>query len=155
MRRRPERPFPDRIANVMHQETPSPRMAPDAIHLDGASQDAALHGDAEAADYPADGKTGGNGRLCIVTRESLPVEDLIRFVAGPDGHVVPDIKRQLPGRGCWVTARRSMVDQAIKRKLFARGLKAQVKAQGGPVYNRLIQGRSGGARSCRALRVSC
>ncbi|OLP59307.1 DNA-binding protein [Xaviernesmea oryzae] len=87
-----------------------------------------------------DGKTEGNGRLCIVTRQSLPADDLIRFVAAPDGSVVPDIKRRLPGRGCWVTARRSMIDQAVKRKLFARGLKAQVKADAdlGETVDRLL-----------------
>ncbi|WP_425356482.1 RNA-binding protein [Xaviernesmea rhizosphaerae] len=113
---------------------------PERLAPAGASQDAALPGDEDTVDYPADGKTGGNGRLCIVTRESLPVEALIRFVAGPDGQVVPDLKRQLPGRGCWVTARRSMVDQAVKRKLFARGLKAPVKAAEdlGEVVDRLL-----------------
>jgi uncharacterized protein len=51
---------------------------------------------------------------------------MIRFVAGPDMSVVPDLKRQLPGRGCWVTADRAHVDTAVARKLFARGLKAEV-----------------------------
>ena len=35
-----------------------------------------------------------------------PVDELIRFVVGPDG-VVPDLKRKLPGRGLWVTAERA------------------------------------------------
>ena len=42
-------------------------------------------------------------RMCIVTREVRPIADLIRFVAGPDGELVPDIKARLPGRGVWVT----------------------------------------------------
>ena len=70
-----------------------------------------------------------NDRTCIVTRESGSVEEMIRFVAGPDGSVVPDLKRNLPGRGCWVGAKRHLVDEAIKRKLFARGLKESVTAQ--------------------------
>ena len=64
-----------------------------------------------------------NGRMCIVTRQGGTPETLIRFVAGPDGRVVPDLKKQLPGRGCWVTAERAIVEKAIARKLFARGLK--------------------------------
>ncbi|MEP4104459.1 MAG: DUF448 domain-containing protein, partial [Nitratireductor sp.] len=40
-------------------------------------------------------------RTCIVTRRTVEPEDLIRFVAGPDMSVVPDLKRNLPGRGCW------------------------------------------------------
>ncbi|HEV7253242.1 MAG TPA: RNA-binding protein [Mesorhizobium sp.] len=69
-----------------------------------------------------------NDRTCIVTREAREADDLIRFVAGPDGSVVPDLKRTLPGRGCWVTATRVAVDKAVKRKLFARALKAEVTA---------------------------
>lgn len=67
-----------------------------------------------------------NGRLCIVTRQSGSPEGLIRFVAGPDGSVVPDLKRKLPGRGCWVTADRSILEKAMARGLFARALKKQV-----------------------------
>ena len=69
-----------------------------------------------------------NDRMCIVTRKSGPVETLIRFVAGPDGTVVPDLKRALPGRGVSVGASRALVDQAVKKQLFARALKSDVKA---------------------------
>ncbi|MBB3442446.1 RNA-binding protein [Rhizobium sp. BK379] len=69
-----------------------------------------------------------NGRMCIVTRESGSPEELIRFVAAPDGTVVPDLKRELPGRGCWVKVDRSLVEKAVAKKLFARALKADVKA---------------------------
>jgi predicted RNA-binding protein YlxR (DUF448 family) len=70
-------------------------------------------------------------RTCTVTRERRAPEELIRFVAGPDGTVVPDIKAKLPGRGVWVTARVEIVEQAVRRQAFARGLKANVKAASG------------------------
>lgn len=81
-----------------------------------------------------------NDRTCIVTREAVSPEGLIRFVAGPDGRVVPDLKRQLPGRGCWVTAERELIDRAIQRKLFARALKRDVTADAdlGALVDRLI-----------------
>lgn len=69
-----------------------------------------------------------NDRTCIVTRETVAPEALIRFVADPDGRIVPDLKRQLPGRGCWVKAERVLVERAIQRKLFARALKREVVA---------------------------
>jgi len=69
-----------------------------------------------------------NGRMCIATRESGSPDELIRFVAAPDGTVVPDLKRTLPGRGCWVKIDRSLVERAVAKKLFARALKADVKA---------------------------
>jgi predicted RNA-binding protein YlxR (DUF448 family) len=65
-------------------------------------------------------------RTCIVTRAAAPVDALIRFVVAPDGQVVPDFRRRLPGRGLWVTANSSAVDTAEKKRLFAR-------AHGGPV----------------------
>ena len=68
----------------------------------------------------------GSERLCIVMREVKPVTDLIRFVIGPDREVVPDLKRRLPGRGVWVTATRAAVAEAVKRKAFGRGFKADV-----------------------------
>jgi len=67
-----------------------------------------------------------NERTCIVTRRNAAPDELIRFVVGPDSAVVPDLKRNLPGRGCWVTAERAHVDKAVARKLFARALKAEV-----------------------------
>jgi predicted RNA-binding protein YlxR (DUF448 family) len=67
-----------------------------------------------------------NDRTCIVTREAGSVDDMIRFVAGPDGSVVADLKHNLPGRGCWVKAQRRYIDEAVKRKLFPRGLKTAV-----------------------------
>lgn len=81
-----------------------------------------------------------NDRTCIVTRESGSVDEMIRFVAGPDNMVVPDIKRELPGRGCWVMAKRHLVDEAVKRKIFARGLKQSVIAQDdlGALVDRLL-----------------
>lgn len=67
-----------------------------------------------------------NDRTCIVTRKAGSADELIRFVAAPDGTVTPDLKRKLPGRGCWVTATRAIVEEAIRKNLFARALKESV-----------------------------
>src|SRR6186997_176822 len=67
-------------------------------------------------------------RTCVVTRAVKPVDELIRFVTAPDGAVVADLKRRLPGRGVWVTATRAAVDEAVKRKAFGRGFKREVRA---------------------------
>src|SRR5215469_14654457 len=66
-------------------------------------------------------------RLCIATRQVRPVGELIRFVVGPDGAAVPDLKRRLPGRGVWITARRHPVEEAVRRRAFERGFKADVR----------------------------
>ena len=56
-----------------------------------------------------------------------PVDEMIRFVVGPDGEVVPDLKRKLPGRGIWITATRAALEEAVKRNVFARGFKRDVR----------------------------
>jgi predicted RNA-binding protein YlxR (DUF448 family) len=67
-------------------------------------------------------------RRDLVTGEVMPEERLVRFVAGPDGVVVPDVARKLPGRGLWVEARRESVDTAAKRGGFSRAAKAKLTA---------------------------
>ncbi len=68
----------------------------------------------------------GSERTCIVTRTKGEPEQMIRFVVGPDARVVPDLRHKLPGRGVWVTARADKIAEAVKRKAFARGFKAEV-----------------------------
>ncbi len=69
----------------------------------------------------------GVQRHCALTRELKPVDDMIRFVVGPGSHVVPDVKRKLPGRGLWVTGTREAIAEAVKRNVFARGFKRDVR----------------------------
>jgi hypothetical protein len=59
-------------------------------------------------------------RTCIVTRRVMPPEQLLRFARAPDGQVVPDLKRNLPGRGVWVSLSRAAVAEAVARKTFSR-----------------------------------
>lgn len=72
-------------------------------------------------------------RQCAVTRDVHSVDCLIRFVLGPDGQVVPDLKRVLPGRGVWVTATNECVRQAEKEKkrVFSRGFKSEAIVEPG------------------------
>src|SRR5437773_10620244 len=79
---------------------------------------------------PREGKRGTE-RLCALTREVRPLDELIRFVVGPDGTIVPDLKRRLPGRGVWVTATRKAIGEAARRNVFARSLKREVRAASG------------------------
>lgn len=66
-------------------------------------------------------------RMCAAMRVAKPVDEMIRFVVAPGGAVVPDIKRNLPGRGIWVTATGDALKQAIKRKAFGAGFKRDVQ----------------------------
>jgi len=74
-----------------------------------------------------DRRGGERTRMCAVTRAVLPEAELIRFVGAPDGSVVADLKRKLPGRGVWVGLARKVVGEAVRKNVFARGLKASVR----------------------------
>jgi len=77
---------------------------------------------------PAGTSPGGSVRTCIVTGEEATPERMIRFVVGPEGEVVPDLARKLPGRGLWVRAEQAVVAEAVTRKLFAKAARAAVSA---------------------------
>lgn len=66
-------------------------------------------------------------RRDLATRQVMDESRLLRFVAAPDGSVVPDLGRKLPGRGLWVEATRGAVDLAVKRNAFAQSAKAPLK----------------------------
>jgi len=65
-------------------------------------------------------------RMCAVSREVRPIDELIRFVVSPQGEVIPDLKRKLPGRGLWVAASRRTVAEAVRRHQFSKGFKRDV-----------------------------
>jgi predicted RNA-binding protein YlxR (DUF448 family) len=85
---------------------------------------------ADPADLDHGPRTGkpATERMCAVSRQVRPIDELIRFVVAPAGEVVADLKRKLPGRGLWVSASRKAVAEAVRRNVFARGFKTNVKA---------------------------
>ncbi|MBA4790510.1 MAG: RNA-binding protein [Pseudomonadota bacterium] len=78
-------------------------------------------------------------RLCLATREVTPVDQMIRYVVAPDGAIVPDLARQLPGRGAWVTATRTALDTVLKRRAFGRAFRG--KGQAGDGLPDLVEDR--------------
>ena len=103
---------------------------------------------------PRQDRTGRRTRMCLVTRQVRLEAELLRFVAGPDGAVVPDLRARLPGRGVWVGLDRASVAEAVGNKLFARALKADVTAVPGiaddvaALLRKAALGRLGLARKC-------
>ena len=66
-------------------------------------------------------------RQCLLTGERLTKAQMIRFVVDPKGVIVADLKANLPGRGLWLTARRECLDEAAKKRCFARAAKSAVQ----------------------------
>ncbi len=76
---------------------------------------------------PADAR-GGLTRLCLATGETKPVAEMIRYVVAPDGAIVPDLSKKLPGRGAWVSATEAALRAAIEKRAFARAFRGKGKA---------------------------
>jgi uncharacterized protein len=77
----------------------------------------------------ADGSSAaGPERLCAVTRQSHDTRELIRFVLSPDGIIVPDLDRSLPGRGVWIGCDKDLVEKAVATRAFSKSLKVKAEA---------------------------
>lgn len=64
-------------------------------------------------------------RTCIVTGSTLPRDQLIRIVSGPDGVAVVDLAEKLPGRGVWVTNSAVALRRVADRGLLRRSIDAK------------------------------
>jgi len=80
------------------------------------------------AKAPATHAEASRQRRDAVSGVVMAEEKLIRFVASPEGEVLPDLARKLPGRGVWVAADRVSVEQAVKKGAFSRSAKTRLTA---------------------------
>ena len=70
----------------------------------------------------------GSERTCIVTGTKGVPEAMLRFALSPDGSVVPDIRRKLPGRGVWTRLSFETVRRAAAKQAFSRAFRAKAEA---------------------------
>jgi hypothetical protein len=68
-------------------------------------------------------------RRCAVTKESLPKNEMIRFVATPENKIIADLKEDLPSRGVWIKRGKSYVEKALEKNIFSKALKKKVNAE--------------------------
>lgn len=105
-------------------------MAAEPAHADVTTDEVAD----TAAEDAAEEAERGPRRRCIVTRERLAKERMIRFVLLPADPgagrklalVVPDLAATLPGRGIWLSAVGDVVETARTRGGFARAARCPV-----------------------------
>jgi predicted RNA-binding protein YlxR (DUF448 family) len=71
---------------------------------------------------------GGSERTCIVTGTKDVPDAMLRFALSPDGSVVPDIRRKLPGRGVWTRLSFDTVSRAAAKQAFSRAFRMKVEA---------------------------
>lgn len=66
-------------------------------------------------------------RSCVVTRERLPKNELIRVVRTPEGEIIIDLKGKANGRGCYLKKSIDVIKKAKKSKALDRNLEVVVK----------------------------
>ena len=77
---------------------------------------------------PTSSDADGPERTCIVTGAKSSPETMLRFALGPDGAVVPDIRRKLPGRGVWTELSFRTVSRAAAKQAFSRAFRTKAEA---------------------------
>ena len=75
----------------------------------------------------ATSETAGSERTCIVTGTKDVPEAMLRFALAPDGSVIPDLRRKLPGRGVWTRLSFDTVSRAAAKQAFSRAFRAKVE----------------------------
>ncbi len=67
-------------------------------------------------------------RTCILTKNELEQNEMIRFVLSPDdGVLYPDLDCKLEGRGCYLTIGKNILLAALNKKAFNKAFKTVVK----------------------------
>ena len=67
-------------------------------------------------------------RKCIVSGKVLEKDQLLRFTITPEGLIIPDFKKKLPGKGVYVTNSKKLLTEAIVKGSFGKALKTKAKA---------------------------
>ena len=65
-------------------------------------------------------------RSCLVTRERLPKQELIRVVRTPEGNVVVDTTGKVNGRGAYLKKDLAVFEKAEKTKILNKQLEVEV-----------------------------
>ncbi|CAM3748858.1 RNase P modulator RnpM [Alkalicoccus chagannorensis] len=65
-------------------------------------------------------------RRCVVTQEMKPKKELIRVVRSPEGEVTVDTTSKKSGRGAYVSSDEQVIEDARKKGVLSRHLKAEV-----------------------------
>ena len=66
-------------------------------------------------------------RTCVVTKESLPKQELLRVVRTPEGDILVDETGKSNGRGAYIKKDVQVLEQAIKTKVLEKKLECKIE----------------------------
>jgi hypothetical protein len=70
-------------------------------------------------------------RTCLACRKVSDQDQLVRYVLSPQGEVLVDYRRRLPGRGAYTCIDRTCILTAVKRQQFDRVFRGKATISGG------------------------
>ena len=65
-------------------------------------------------------------RSCVVTREKLPKQELLRIVKTTDGKILGDVSGKINGRGAYIKKDIEVLDKGIKSKILEKQLETTI-----------------------------
>ena len=65
-------------------------------------------------------------RTCVITKEKLPKQELIRVVKDNENNVFIDLTGKSNGRGAYIKRDINVLDTAIKTKALSRQLEVEI-----------------------------
>ena len=65
-------------------------------------------------------------RTCVITKEQLPKQELLRIVRTKEGEVLVDETGKANGRGAYIKKDIEVLDKAIKTKVLDRNLETTI-----------------------------
>ena len=68
-------------------------------------------------------------RMCVVTREKFPKNELIRVVKTPEGKVIIDESGKVNGRGAYLKKEKEVFLKAKKSKILNKQLEIEVPSE--------------------------
>ena len=66
-------------------------------------------------------------RTCVITKESLPKQELLRIVRTPEGNVVVDETGKINGRGAYIKKDIDVLTKAQKSKALEKKLECKIE----------------------------
>ena len=81
----------------------------------------------DIAEAPKARKASEPERRCILSGETDSRDALVRLAASTSGLVLPDAQEKAPGRGAWVRASRSAIEEALSSGKLKAGLSRAFK----------------------------